>query len=156
MAVAGLSTNGITFGYAISAPETKPSSFTALSRINEISGLTIDTEQIDASALEDTKTKNIAGRDSIGDFSVTVNATKETITEWKTLISAYEEGKAEGKSVWFEAIVPGLTDAYFVVAQPPANLPMPSMGQNELLTMEISLVVEDFTVCWPKFCNIGK
>lgn len=52
MAVPGIATLGIKFGWA-SAADTKPSSFTALSRINSIGAISLDTEEIDASALED-------------------------------------------------------------------------------------------------------
>ena len=48
---AGISTLGITFGYGVeSTAGTKPSTFTKLNRINNIGGITIEPEQIDASA----------------------------------------------------------------------------------------------------------
>ena len=54
----GLSTLGITFGYGVETTAgTKPASFTQLDRINNIGGISMDVEQIDASALEDTQTK---------------------------------------------------------------------------------------------------
>lgn len=56
MAVAGVSTVGVLLGYAIETTEdTKPEAFTALSRINDIGGISLEAEQIDASALEDWK-----------------------------------------------------------------------------------------------------
>lgn len=53
MAAAGVSTLGIKFGYAAGTYSTKPSTFTLLTRINAIGGIALETEQIDASALED-------------------------------------------------------------------------------------------------------
>lgn len=54
MAVAGLSTLGITFGYGVETTAgTKPTSFKELSRINAIGGINVEAEQIDASALKD-------------------------------------------------------------------------------------------------------
>lgn len=142
----GLSTLGITFGYGVeSTAGTKPASFTQLDRINNIGGISMDVEQIDASALEDTQTKYVAGRaDTGGQWSVTVNFTDEVATEWDTLISAYNTAQASGLNVWFEVILPNQSDAFFVVAQPPQQLPMPEIGQNELLTMEISLTVVEY------------
>lgn len=54
MALAGISTLGISFSYGVeSTAGTKPATFTTLTRINALGGITQDTEQIDASALED-------------------------------------------------------------------------------------------------------
>ena len=46
--------------------------------------------------------------------------------------------------MWFETIVPGFDDAFFVVAQPPTAIPQPEIGQNELLTVEMNLTIEEF------------
>ena len=43
-----------------------PSSFNVLTRINAIGGISLETEQIDASALEDYVTRYIAGRQDTG------------------------------------------------------------------------------------------
>ena len=145
--IAGLSTLGIKMAYA---PETtagtKPSTgFVQLDRINNIGGIAMDVEKIDASALEDTATKYVAGRaDTGGDWNVTVNFTDETASEWETLISAYNTAQASGLNLWFEITLPNQSDAFFVIAQPPQQLPMPEIGQNELLTMEISLTVVEY------------
>ena len=144
--VMGLSTLGVTFGYGVETTAgTKPASFTQLDRINSIGGISLSTEQIDASALEDYQTKYVAGRqDSGGTWSVTINFTDETATEWDTLISAYNTAAASGLAMWFEVIVPNQTDAFFVVAQPPQLIPMPEISQNGLLTVEIQLVVVEY------------
>ena len=142
----GLSTLGITFGYGSETTAgTKPASFTQLDRINNIGGISMDVEQIDASALEDTQTKYVAGRaDTGGQWEVTVNFTDETATEWGNVISAYNTAQASGKNLWFEVILPNQSDAFFVIAQPPQQLPMPEIGQNELLTVTISLTVVEY------------
>ena len=144
--VMGLSTLGITFGYGVETSSgVKPASFVQLDRINNIGGISMDVEQIDASALEDTQTKYVAGRaDTGGQWEVTVNFTDETATEWETLISAYNTAQASNLNMWFEVILPNQSDAFFVVAQPPQQLPMPEIGQNELLTVEISLTVVEY------------
>lgn len=145
MATAGISTLGITFGYGVEAEAgTKPTAFTKLTRINSIGGINIEPEQIDASALEDLITRNVAGRsDTGGTVTITVNFTEETKAEWKKVISDYE-ALTDGKQMWFETIVPGFADAFFVVAQPPKQIPQPEIGQNELLTIEMNLTIEDY------------
>ena len=143
-AVAGLSTLGVTFSYGVETTAgTKPTTFKLLSRINSIGEITVTPEAIDASALEDRQTRNIAGRDTVSDtVTVTVNKTDETIEEWKKVITAYN-GLTGGKRMWFQEITPGITDAEFCVAQPPSKLPITSKEQNGLLTMALNLIIEE-------------
>ena len=144
MATAGLSTLGITLSYGVETTAgQKPTAFKLLTRINEIDGVSVTPEAIDASALEDPTTRNVAGRDTLTDsVNVTVNRTTETIKEWTDLIAAYK-GLTGGKRMWFQEITPGLSDAEFFVAQPPSILPISGKSQNSLLTMEIPLVLEE-------------
>lgn len=144
MATAGLSTLGITLSYGVETTAgTKPTAFKLLTRINEIDGVSVTPEAIDASALEDPTTRNVAGRDTLTDsVNVTVNRTTETIKEWTDLIATYK-GLTGGKRMWFQEITPGLSDAEFFVAQPPSILPIAGKSQNSLLTMEIPLVLEE-------------
>ena len=146
--VMGLSTLGITFGYGVETSGhagEKPSSFTQLDRINNIGGIAMDVEKIDASALEDTQTKYVAGRaDTSGTWDVTVNFTDETADEWSDLITAYNTAAGSGLNMWFEVILPNQSDAFFVVAQPPQQIPMPDIGQNELLTVTMSRTVVEY------------
>lgn len=37
-----------------------------------------------------------------------------------------------------------MADAFFVVAQPPLVLPMPEIGQNELMTIELTFTINDY------------
>jgi len=146
MALAGLSTLGITFGYGVeSTSGTKPSAFTQLTRINSIGGISITPETIDASALEDMVEKSIAGRGSTGGtWEVVVNYTADTADEWSDLISAYNTAKASQLQMWFEVIHPSLTNAFFVIAEPPQKIPMPELGQNSLLTITMSLTIVSY------------
>lgn len=142
---AGISTLGITFGYGVETTAgTKPASFKQLNRINAIGGITIESEQIDSSALEDEVSRYVQGRgDTGGAFTVTVNLTPETHTEWTAVINAFK-GLTEGLRMWFETIIPGFDNAFFVVAQPPTAIPQPEISQNELLTVEINLTIEEY------------
>ena len=145
MAAAGISTLGITFGYGTETTAgTKPTSFKQLTRINALGGINIEPEQIDASALEDEITRYVKGRaDTGGSFAVTVNFTSDTVEEWQDLITAYK-ALSGGKRMWFETIIPGITNSFFVVAQPPEEIPQPEIGQNELLTLEMNLTIEEY------------
>lgn len=145
MAAAGISTLGITFGYGTETTAgTKPTSFKQLTRINALGGINIEPEQIDASALEDEITRYVKGRaDTGGSFAVTVNFTSDTVKEWQDLITAYK-ALSDGKRMWFETIIPGVAKSFFVIAQPPEEIPQPEIGQNELLTVEMNLTIEEY------------
>lgn len=147
MAAAGVSTNGVKFGYGLggnSKDGAKPTTITQLDRINAIGGITITDEVIDASALEDLLTRNIKGRgDTGGSFPVTVNITDETIQEWKAVIDAYNK-LTSSQGMWFQTIIPGLTDAFWVIAEPPSAIPQPEFGQNQLLTVEMNMTIADY------------
>lgn len=147
MALAGISTLGISLSYGVETTAgTKPATFSLLTRINAIGGITQDTEQIDASALEDTSSKYIAGRaDTGGTVSITVNLTQDTIEEWNDLIDAYNTAHASNLQVWFQVYSSGLgSDAFFFIAEPPQDIPMPESNQNELWTVEIPLAIVDY------------
>lgn len=145
MADYGISTLGVTFGYGVETTAgTKPAAFTKLTRINEIGEITVDPEEIDASALEDYETHYVPGRATVSEsVAITVNRTDATVTEWEALITAYE-ALTGGKKMWFEVITPGITKAEFFVAAPPKVLPMPGKSQNGLDTMVINLTLQDW------------
>lgn len=64
---AGLSSLKIKFGYGVETTAgEKPASFKWLERCNNIGGIELPVETIDASALEDEVTKYIAGRQDTG------------------------------------------------------------------------------------------
>lgn len=140
---AGLSTLGIKVGYALGTTS-KPASFKWLERCNAIGGIELSTETIDASALEDKVSRYVKGRqDTGGEWELTFNLTDEVQAQLEALISEYK-GRDTGKVMWFEVWVPDMTDAFYVVAQVPENIPMPEMSQNELLTVAISLTIEEY------------
>lgn len=153
MAQAGVSTNGVTFSYGVgsnSKDGDKPTEMTLLDRINAIGGITIEDEVIDASALEDRLTRNIKGRgDTGGSFPVTVNVTDETIEEWQAVIQEFN-GLDSSKALWFQTIIPGLTNAFWVLAEPPSAIPQPEFSQNELLTVEMYMTIADYVGSSPK------
>ena len=142
---AGVATLGVKLAYGVETQAgVKPEVFNVLHRISEIGDINLTAETIDASALEDLVERSVAGRASTGGtWDVTVNATDDTMSEGKTLINAYK-ALSGGKRMWFEIIVPGLTDADFIVAQPPLQIPSPSMGQNEVLKFTMTMAIEEY------------
>ncbi len=144
MAKPGISTVGALLGYTTTTATTKPASYKKLTRINAIGGINIDVEEIDASALEDEIEKSIAGRGTTGgNYTITVNLTDDTLTEWETLISAYNTVKTNGY-LWMETYFPSLSKGVYVVCQPPSKLPQPEVGQNGLLTAEINMTINEY------------
>ncbi|MBO5922810.1 MAG: hypothetical protein J6Q48_10555 [Bacteroidaceae bacterium] len=142
---AGVSSLGVKLGYAVEATKgEKPSAFTWLERCNSIGGITLDTEQIDASALEDEISRYVAGRqDTGGTWEVVFNICDEVVEQLETMISDYS-GLADGKKMWFEVWSPYLAEAFYVVAQPPKHIPMPEFSQNELQTVTMTFTVEEY------------
>lgn len=138
MAVSGFSTLGMELAMgAWSASDTGPANaFTKMGRINSIGGINLSQESIDSSAISDLVSQSVEGRsDPGGEWTVTVNATDETITEWTAI---------KGQTKWFEVYHPQMDKAWYIAAAVPATLPLPEIGQNELLTMEISLVIKTY------------
>lgn len=144
--IPGLSTLGVMFLYGVeTVAGTKPDDFTQLERCNNIAGLSLSTEIIDASALEDYVTRKIAGRQDSGDeWTVTFNYTEEVAAQLKAMIAAYNTAKESNLRVWYEVAIPGASNAFFVVAQPPQKLPMPEFGQNGLLTIDIGFAIQEY------------
>lgn len=144
--IPGLSTLGITFSYGVETTAgSKPTAFTKLERCSEISGIALETEQIDVSTLEDFVSKYVAGRqDTGGTWEVTFNMTDETIAQLTAMMEAAATAFSGGKQTWFQISHPNLAKAFFVVAQPGSAIPLPDFAQNEALTAAISLVIGEY------------
>lgn len=137
----GLSTLGITFGYAVGS--TKPSSFTQLERIVSIGEAAVENETIDVSCLEDFTSKFVRGRGSVTDsIPVVVNWTDEVQTQWDAVLTAYN-GRSSGQTMWWEIIVEGKTKAAFFKAAPPTALPIPEATGNASYQATLNLTVEE-------------
>lgn len=141
-----LTTLGVTFGYGIEATSgEKPAKFTQLKRCSSIGGISLETEQIDVSALEDYITQYAAGRqDTGGTWEVTFNMNKDVIAAIKKLYEDSATAKASGKATWFEVIFPDLEDAFFVIAETGREIPLPEIGQNEAATIPVTLIISQY------------
>lgn len=141
-----LSTLGVTIHYGVETKAgSKPTSFIWLKRCNAIDGISLDADQIDVSALEDYIAQYTAGRqDTGGSWTVTFNMNPDVITAIKKLFSDAKTAKSSGLNVWFEIVFPGLTDAFFVIADPGINIPLPDISQASAATLPISMVVKEY------------
>lgn len=137
--IAGLSTLGVKVYQAESTDGAKvetAESYSQLTRINSIGEVSITPENIDASALEDLTSRFVAGRSTVTDaLTITVNATDDTIAEWQAIA---------GKRICVMIVIPEMTDAFFIIVEVPAVLPLPALDQNALLTMAINCTVNNF------------
>ena len=141
-----LTTLGVTFGYGIETTKgQQPTKFTQMYRCNSIGGISLDTEQIDVSALEDISTRYAAGRqDTGGTWEITFNMNSDVIAAIKKLYEESKTAKSTGLATWFEVIFPDLPDAFFVVAETGREIPMPDIGQNEAATLPITLIIGQY------------
>ena len=117
-------------------------SCTWLTRINATGEIALDTNTIDASSLEDYTDKTIAGRASTGGtYSITVNVTPETMTEWAAVFSA----SAANNGVWIQEWSPqNSTMADWIFVQTPRQFPKAAKEQNSLLTVEIQCAIVNY------------
>ena len=146
VAVPGLSTLGITLSYGVETEKgQKPAKFTVLERCNDIPEITLETETIDASALEDLQSRYVAGRqDTGGEWAPVFNFTNDVLDQLDKMMKASQTGMESGLRTWFQVIVPNLTKAFFIVGQPGTKVPLPAMAQNELLTGSISISIDEY------------
>lgn len=144
--IPGISTLGVKFGYAVETTAgVQPTAFTQLERCNSIAGISLDVEQIDASALEDYISRYVAGRqDTGGTWEVTFNITDVVETQLNAMIAAANAGKETGKQTWFVVWAPSLAKSFYVVAEPPQHIPMPELGQNELATVALTFTINEY------------
>lgn len=144
--IPGVSTLGVKFGYAVeSVAGNKPAKFTQLERCNNIAGITLETEQIDASALEDLVTKYVAGRqDTGGTWEIVFNITNDVAEQLTTMMGTSQTARESGLMTWFEVWSPYLEKAFFVVAEPPKQIPMPEVAQNEVQTVSMTLTINEY------------
>ena len=142
--VPGISTLGVRVGWMTGSADTIPTSGTCnwFTRVNSTGEVALDTNTIDASALEDYVDKSIAGRASTGGtYSITVNQTPETIDEWADAMTA----SASNNGIWIQEWspqMPEVSDWLFV--QTPRQFPKAAKEQNSLMTAEIQCALVNF------------
>ena len=143
--IPAISTLGIKFGYAVeTVSNQKPEAFNWIPRCTEIGEITLDTETIDASALEDQQSRYIAGRqDTGGSWDVSFHFTPENKPIIKKMMKDAAEGLKTNLRTWFEVWHPTDKEAYFVVGQPGSKIPLPSLSDNTTYTGSITIAIDE-------------
>lgn len=117
-----LASAGAKIQYAAEATAgTRPTSgYTAISNVKTIGALDAEPATYDVTDLSDMEFKRyIPGlKDIGGDVPLTANLTQAFVTAWATLVTAAETANAAGKSVWFEVVIPKLTQSFFFKGMP--------------------------------------
>ena len=140
----GISTLGVRVGYMTGNADAVPTTGTCtwFTRINSTGEIALDTNTIDASALEDYVDRSIAGRASTGgSYSLTVNVTPETMDEWAAAFTA----SANNGGIWIQEWSPSMPElADWIFVQTPRQFPKSAKEQNSLLTAEIQCAIVNY------------
>lgn len=117
-----LSTAGVKVAYAVETTAgTRPTgNYTSITGIKSTPSLNPAPEQLESTTLDETEFKTyVEGlKDLGGALEFTANLTQKLVTEWDTLMTAYETGVAAGKQMWFAIVIPGLEKSVFFTGKP--------------------------------------
>ena len=119
-----LSTAGVQLLYASETTAgTRPSTgYKRIKGIKSTPSLNPSPETLETTTLDETEWKTyIDGlKDPGGALEFTFNLTEELYDTWDDLMTAYETAKTTNKAIWFEILIPGLTNAVFFTGNPSA------------------------------------
>ena len=119
-----LSTAGVQVKYAVEATAgTRPTTgYTTIPNIKSTPDLNPEPESLEVTDLSNTEWRSyIPGlKDPGGALAFLSNNTTAFQTAWATLVSAYGTAAAASKAIWFEIMVPGLTNSFFFAGIPSA------------------------------------
>ena len=131
-----LSTAGVQLLYAAETTAgTRPTTgYTRIRGIKSTPSLNPAPDTLETTTLDELEYKTyIDGlKDLGGALEFTFNLTEELITNWGNLMTAYTTAKAAGKAIWFEILVPGLTNAFFFTGNP-SEMGLPETEVNSVL-----------------------
>lgn len=119
-----LSTAGVLVKYAVeqTAGSRPTTGYTTIPNIRSTPDLNPEPSSLEVTDLSDTEYKRfIPGLKSVdGALPFLASNTNAFQTLWESLVSAYTSAAAAtpAKSVWFEIMVPGLTDSFFFAGVP--------------------------------------
>ena len=137
-----LSTAGVTLHYAVeqSSGEMPTTGFVQIHEVKSIPELNPEPDNLETTTLEETEWRTyIPGlKDPGGALAFTANLTEVVMTEWETLVTAYDTNAKDNKHIWFAVVIPGLTKALMFTGKP-SPLGMPGMEVSAVL--ETSLYI---------------
>ena len=138
----GVSTLGITVGYAVEATAgTRPTSgYTVLTEIRDIPAVANTPGTIDATPLEETVMfRMLAGLADADNIALVANNSDALQTAWEACVSAANTANADGKACWFEFKHPTLTKSFFVSGMP-QPLGFAGAAVNSVLDLTLNIV----------------
>ena len=119
-----LSSAGVKFKYAVEATAgTRPtadSAYTALTGVNAIPDLNPEPSSLQTTTLDEEEYHTyIPGlKDTGGAMSIGANNSEQFQTDWAAMVTACTAANADGKSMWFAVVIPGLTKAFYFSGVP--------------------------------------
>lgn len=119
-----LSTAGVSVQYAAEATAgTRPTAaadYTSLPGVKAIPDLNPEPSALETTTLDNLEWKSyISGlKDVGGALAFTANNTEMFQQEWKTMVTAANAARADGKAMWFAIVIPGLTNSFYFSGTP--------------------------------------
>lgn len=110
---------------------TRPTTgYTNIENVKTIGALDAEPATYDVTDLSDLEFKRyIPGlKDIGGDVPLTFNLTQALVTAWAALVTAADAAAADGKSTWFEVVIPKLNESFYF-----KGVPSP-LGLSEIAT----------------------
>jgi hypothetical protein len=139
-----LSTIGVHLKYAVETTAgTRPtaaSAYTDLQGVKNIPSMNPSPDTLETTTLNETEYKTyIPGlKDLGGALSFTFNLSQQLKTDWDTLVTSYQTGKAANKATWFLVDIPGITEGLYFKGEPSA-MGLPEMSVNSVAEIENSI-----------------
>ena len=132
-----LTTAGVHLKYAVEATAGagKPSSgYTDIPGVKSTPSLNPAPEALDATTLNETEyVVYVQGlKDLGGSLEFNFNLTQAFLTAWDTVVSQYATAKQAGKAMYFEIMIPGLSESVYFPGVP-ADAGLPAMEVNSVL-----------------------
>ncbi len=135
-----LSTAGVSLGYCVETTKgTRPTTgYTIIHDIKSTPSFNPEPESLETTDLSQTEYKTFTAglKDLSGASAFTVNLTNDFISEWNTLMSAYDTAFADDKNTWFEIKHPDLDKSVFFTGKP-SKLGLPEMSVGSVLEAEV-------------------
>ncbi len=116
-----LSTAGMDLCYGVEETAgTKPTAFHVIQGATSLGEISSEKEQIEVTPLSATEYKEYVGglADPGGTWEIGFNESNVLHTTWAAIVAAYNDAKAAGKRMWFQAYHPDLDEAFYIIGEP--------------------------------------
>lgn len=131
-----LSTAGVYLAYCAEATAgVRPtSSYTRIYGAKSTPSLNPAPESLETTTLDETEYKTYVDglKDLGGALEFKFNLTENLITQWTTLMNAYDSAKTASKNIWFAIVIPSLTNAFYFTGNP-SEMGVPETGVSAVL-----------------------